>query len=187
MRSSLLLFAALLLAAAAPGQSPAVEVKTTREDGGHTYVLTVRNLSDQPIRRIEVPHFNVDQWQAPDGWTADGSNIAGKPGVGDNKGGILWAETDDPTRRIARGRNATFRMRVNNLGADRGTGSVVILFADQSRLTIDGVDLPRPRSAVSQVGTPLGLAALLALFVLWQVRRKRGAPADDSPAEPPAE
>jgi hypothetical protein len=165
-------------------QQTPVEITSQRENADQMYRLTVHNRGDKPIKRIEFSHFNVDSWKAPEGWAADGTSIAGKPGVGDNEGGTLWADAD-AGHALGRGRSAEFVMRINNLGAKRGSGPVTVTFDDGTKIIVEGVDLPRPPTVVDQYGTPFILGSVLVVILaLRALRRKRRPESDGSGASP---
>lgn len=170
----------LALAGAATAQSPAggrVQISGGRDASGQNYAWTIRNDGDAAIRFVEFPHFRADLWNAPEGWQTEAVNLQGAPGT-KGESGVLRAWTDDPRLMIQPGRSAEFSLRVNRQEAYRGTGSVLLRFADGGELRVAGVDVPCPPTFLDQYGMPLGLAAILLVYVASRVsRRKRPAAA----------
>lgn len=185
-RDLISLLAAALLAAAhvamASGQSPMVEVTGGRDASGQNYVWNIRNLSTQPIARVEIPHYNADMFEEPPGWEAIRENLQGIPGV-KSSSGVCQTWTDDPLRQIRPGQTATIRMRINTDGVYRGRGEITVQFADGTRVRVGGVDLPLAPSRFEKLATPLGLAALVAIFAVVALRRKRAPAADGGAAD----
>lgn len=169
----------------ARGQSMSgASVVGERDDTGQFYEWTVTNTGDQPIVGIELPHFRVDLWTAPDGWSTDKStNIQGMPGVREESG-FLRAEATSPTAAIMPGASKTFKARINRKGAPRGHGKVTLTRADDTKLIVQNVVMPAQETWLDQYIMPIGLGVLLLIIVASQAMKKRKpTAAGDEPAE----
>lgn len=161
--------------ATARAENLGVKVVGEVDTSGQNFTLTVTNQSELDIKGIEVPHFRVDTWDAPDGWDKSGTNIQGREGR-TGESGVLKAWTDKPLKMIRKGGSATFKMRVNRTGAPRGTGTARLTRADGSVISIPDVMLPTAPSSFSKYAPPTLLGAIFLLFLAYQIRRGKARP-----------
>jgi hypothetical protein len=172
-------FALLNLATRASAQETLVEITGGRDLTGHWYKWVVKNRADSPIIYVEFPHYRADMWNIPDHWERETINLQGLPGVTEEAGVFkAWA---DPPRGIQAGGSAEFEMRINRKEAYRGTGTVVVRFADGGEAKVAGVDLPCPPSFLENHGMPIVMAALLLILVGYKAIKHRYARAERQP------
>jgi hypothetical protein len=144
---------------------------------GNAYHWTVSNNHTSPIVRVEIPHYRGSLFFAPRGWTSTCTNLVAV-GARDTPGICTATATGDG---IAPGRSATFNLQLASGSVKRGTGDVVIGYADSSKLTISGVLVTVPETWSDKYITLIGLGTILAVFVAVQFlrsRKKRRSQAD---------
>ena len=144
------------------------------------YQWAVKNEYTSPIVYIQFPHYHADTFIAPEGWEKESTYLVNK-GVADRPG-TCTAYVDDPRASIRPNQSAQFGMRIARVDARRGTGDVLVRFADGTTTTVTGVELPCTFPAAPRYATVLGLAALMLILVLVEVRRRRRAQRATTPA-----
>jgi len=158
--------------AAAAADEPAGKVRITGgRDASGAYWWTVENHYRSPIVYIQFPHYRADTFYAPDGWEKASTYLV-NVGVPDRPG-TCTAQVKDPRDGIGPERSAQFGMRIARAEARRGTGTVLVRFADGTATTVSGVELPCTFPVAPRYATVAGLAVLLALLVLVEARRRR--------------
>jgi hypothetical protein len=146
---------------------------------GNTYHWTVTNNQSSPIVRVEIPHYRGNLFFAPKGWTTSCTNLVavGAP----DAPGVCTATAAATGDGIAPGRSATFSMQIATGAVKRGTGDVIIGYADASTQNISGVMVPVPETLSDKYISLIGLGIFLVVFVVAQSvrsRKKRRSQAD---------
>lgn len=141
----------------------------------HTYTWQVTNRSDARIVRIEFPQYGADLFETPENWKQGTQKEMNLVNVGWNhkESGRCWAEPVPPYSGLAPGGTARFGMRIAGMGAMRSTGTVRVKFDDGTEATVAGVELPHMPNRPSVYLAPLGMGALLFLFIFVREYRRR--------------
>ncbi len=159
--------ASIALASTSP-----VSVEGGPEGLGNAYQWTIGNHQFSPIIRIEVPHYRATLFFAPKGWTSACTNMV-NVGAKDLPG-ICTATANSPGEGIAQGRSASFSMQIASGAVKRGSGKVIVGFADATTQEIGGVLVPVPETRGDRYIPLIGLGAiLLGFFILQAIRRRR--------------
>ncbi len=157
---------------------PKVTIKGGSDISAHNYSWTITHDHDAPLVYVEIPHFRVDLFNAPQGWTAE---IINQNSL-DLKPGKCIAEVTDPSRGLKRGESAKFGVRVNPAEAPRGEDTILLRFADGVEVRVTAV-VPVKPSSFEQWAPPAVLAVMFGAYVLIQaVRKRRGKPSPRRPA-----
>ena len=168
---AMLAFAA---AACALADDPRVTISGGRDASGQSYIWTVKNDGESAIVRVEFPHYRGDAFEAPPDWKHDCKNLQGRPDTAGDRG-YCAGFVDAPRMGIQPGRSATFGIRTQRNAAYRGSGTVLVTLADGRQIAVGGVDVPSPPSFLERFGMPIGLGAVLLVFLTVQLRRRRKA------------
>lgn len=180
-RSARLAWLPLAFAAAAGAQDgPGVVIDGQVDETGHHYRWTVENRTASAIVYLEIPQYRGDVFLPPPGWSVVQADLS-----------VVAASADSPQTAIGVRRSVEFRLRIRAAGAQRGTGSVRVRFADGSELIVAGVTVPTAPS--DQYVGLIGLSLIFGIWILWRtVRRRRSAdqashtsPNGDFPPPPP--
>lgn len=180
---------AAVLPHAAFGQAGAaarVTITGGADESGHNYKWTVTNLSLSPIVRVEFPHYFADLCLGPPGWsTAETTNLIN---VGSkDTSGVCVATAPTPSAGIGRNESLDFTMRIAPAGAATGFGDAAVVFADGTRTTISGVQLPKPRPLGDTFVSLAGLGVIFAGWLLVRyLRGRRGRSTSPDSAAPPS-
>ena len=143
---------------------PKATITGGADPSGHNYSWAIRNESAEggpPIVYVEFPQYRADLFLPPDGWSGETAS--------------RWcrARSDSPAGGIAPGRATTFRLRVSPAGAPRGSGEVLVRFADGTETRIANVELPQAETVGDKYVPLIGLSLILLLVVVVQGRRDR--------------
>ena len=159
-----------------PGRTeagPSTAVVTGGADtSGHNYEWTITNHYTAAVIAVEFRHYGASLFVAPDGWDADCAKLV-NVGVRDPAG--TCTASAEPDSGIRPGRSGTFRLQVAHDSARRGTGAVLLRYADGTDVTIGGVELPTPESLTDQYVPLLGLGVVFLLVIAARERRARKA------------
>jgi hypothetical protein len=144
----------------------------------HSYNWQVTNRSNARIIRIEFPQYGADLFETPDTWGQGTQKEMNLVNVGWNykEPGVCWAEPIPPYAGLAPGATAKFGMRIAGMGAMKSTGTVRIKFDDGTEGTVAGVELPQMPTRPSVYLGPLGMGALLFVFIFVREYRRRKQP-----------
>lgn len=156
-----------------------VTISGGADPSGHNYEWVVTNRSTTRIVAIDFPHVHADLCLAPDGWTTQGSTgLVGQDA--ETHSGICHARANSPAKGIAAGQSLTFRIRIAPIGAARGTGSVIVTLADERRVEVAGVELPKSPEGQRNYVMLFGMGAILAIWIVFDLWRKRKRLATES-------
>ena len=169
--------------AAAAG--PLVSITTEVDPSGQNYMWTIENKHTLPITRITFPHYHVDQFIPPPGWSTEGTTnlaMAGNP----DEPGVCVATASSAGSGIGAGRTGAVSARISKGGANRRRGAMTVRFSDESQVRIAaGVELPTAPSVGERLVMPLGMVIVFAIIILANSRRRRtsaqAAPAAENP------
>ncbi len=140
---------------------------------GHNYEFRVTNHHQSPIVLLGFPHFRVDVFTVPLGWSTAGTTNAMGEG-GPNAEGVCKATVPQPDHGIQGGQTAVFQLRVRPEGAWRGTGTVKVGFADGLLIQVPDVPLPQREPTGARRTRMIGCSALGVLFlVVLAIRNRR--------------
>ena len=167
---SLGLIAAAWTSVVVASTSP-VSVEGGPDGLGHTYHWTISNNHASPIVRVEIPHYRASLFFAPKGWTSTCTNLVAVGAI--DAPGLCIASATAIVDGIAPGRSVQFGMQLGSASVKRGTGDVVIGYADSSKLTISGILVPVPETLSDKYIPLIGLGTILAVFVVVQVLKSR--------------
>lgn len=144
----------------------------------HTYTWQVTNGSNARIVRIEFPQYGADLFETPENWKQGTQKEMNLVNVGWNhkEPGLCWAEPIPPYTGLAPGGTARFGMRIAGMGAMRSLGTVRVKFDDGTEAAVAGVELPHMPNRPSVYLAPLGMGALLFLFIFVREYRRRKQP-----------
>lgn len=165
---------ALAAAACATADEPRVTITGGRDASGQSYIWTVKNDGESPIVRVQFPHYRGDAFEAPPDWKHDCKNLQGRPDTAGDRG-YCAGYVDSPRMGLQPGRSATFGMRTQRNAAYRGSGTALVTLADGRLIQVAGVDVPSPPSFLERFGMPIGLGAVLLVFLTVQLHRRRKA------------
>ncbi len=162
-------FGSVLATACLVTDLSAVEVSIQGEvdTSGHLYEWRIWHDHSAPLVYVEIPHFRVDMFTAPDGWSAEIEN-QNSP---DLKPGRCLATATDPSRGIRKGDQGTFTARVNPTSAPVGVGVIKCRFADGVEATAQA-RVPVKSSSLEQ-WAPAGLLGGFFLAYVAYASRKR--------------
>ncbi len=138
---------------------------------GNAYHWTVSNNHTSLIVRVEIPHYRGSLFFAPKGWTSSCTNLVAV-GARDATG-VCTATATATGDGIAPGRSATFNLQLASGSVKRGSGEVVIGFADATTHKMSGVLVPVPETLGDRYIPLIGLGTILAAFVVIQVFKSR--------------
>lgn len=141
---------------------------------GNAYQWTITNSHVSPIVRVEIPHYHANLFFAPQGWTFACTNLVGVGAT--DEPGVCVATAAAPSVGIAPGRSAVFGLQLASGSVKRGFGEAVIGFADSATHKFSGVMVPVPETLGDRYIPLIGLGAILAIFVAYQVARGRKLP-----------
>lgn len=144
---------------AGPVDTTKVVISGGPDTSGHNYAWTITNNHASPIVYVEFPHYHAGLFFAPEGWSTEGC---------ENQPRMCAASAESPAVGIPRGQASTFRMRIDPRGAKRGEGTVLVRFADETRVNVGGVELPRSEAVADKYAPLIGLGAI---FVVWMTVR----------------
>lgn len=164
------------VAAAQPSTKP-VRIDGGTRDGGANYTWEVKNQSDQPIVRVEFPHYHADTFRPPEKWEQECTNLMVVGGK--NAPGVCAGFVVEPRRGIQAGRSGEFYMRINRRGAMARPGDVTVHFADGSTFVVRGVTLPTQQGFIERYIAALGLAAIFGLIILIRLRSSKRKTAEE--------
>ncbi len=160
--------AGVLAFAQAAVAQPAITIDGGADVSAHNYKWTVSHDHSAPLVYVEMPHFRVDTFTVPEGWTAEIENQNSL----DLKPGRCIANAEDPNAGLPRGEPGVFTLRVNPAKALRGQAEAIFRFADGVEVT-KLLELPVKPSSFEQWAPPVALGAMFAVFVAVQAARKK--------------
>ncbi len=167
---ALLVFVAVSAAAGGLGVAdPQVTITGGVDQTGHNYAWTITHNHRSPIVYVEFPHYRADLFEAPPGWATELTN----PGGISSDASRCIATAASPGQGIQRRREAVFRVRVAPSGTPRGVGSVIVRFADDSEVTVDGVSVPVRERFGDQYMALIGLGLIFGIFVVAKAIKGR--------------
>ena len=134
---------------------------------GIVFIWTVTNHSEKWINYFEVPTWDINVFEAPEGW-----DIVSKPRL---RPGDFIARTDSGLAMIRPGQSAEFVVKRPGRSEPPAEGqvNVVIGFEDGRRVVIPNVSaFIRPRKQWL-FAVPVGLALLLIIYAWAREAKKR--------------
>lgn len=182
-----LLAAWVVAMAAAAGRAepqPLVTITGGADGSGQNYSWTITNRHSSPIVFIEIPHYRADTFVTPAGWQQECTNlmIAGQA----REPGVCRAWPKPNASGLTPGRSAEFALRVAREGAQRRTGTVLVKFADGTQVSIPGVEVPTRESVPERFAALIGMALIVGLLIVFQLRARRKAVSARPPGTPAA-
>jgi len=152
-------------------ENPVVVIEGGPDPTGHNYTWTVTNNHASPIVQIEFPHYRASLFTASKGWTTACTNLEGI-GVKDPSG-VCRAAIENSGAGVPTGRSATFDMQIAGGGAKRGSGEVVVRFADGLTTTVAGVSVPTAEPSGDRNLPLMGLGTVFFIFLIARAARRR--------------
>ena len=156
--------AAVLPSAAA--SEPQVTIVGGADVTAHSYAWTITHRHSASLVYVEIPHFRATLFYAPQGWTTEIINLQSL----DFKPGKCIAEAVDPSHGLGRGQPGRFTMLAAK--SLRGSGPIVLRFADGTRTTVTA-EVPIGQSTFEHWAAPLALATMFAVYLLVRTMRAR--------------
>ncbi len=159
-----LVYLVFLLTNLVPGQkvyhNP--EVVITAKIRSHSYIYTVKNLSDSPLTYFEINHYNAYNFLIPQGWQKEVSDA------------MFKAWTDDTKYAILRGTSKKFSMRASSKSGTLGRSSAKIAFDSGHSVIISNVWTPMKEPHNTRVTIIVTLMLLvLGHFYTLRLRSKK--------------
>lgn len=156
---------------AQPSEGPGVTIQGTNTNG-IVFVWEVTNNTQNAINFFDVPVYDINTFEHPEGWV-----VTSSPRL--KKKGNFTLETDHYPSMILPGRTLEFLCKrpLRDTAKD-GRASVTVGFEDGTRIVIPNVLAPVQAMPVERFALPVFLGSLLVFAFLYKVRK------DKKPASP---
>ena len=166
----------LVLPAAARAQDK-VTITGGSDETGHNYSWTVNNHHTTAIVTVVFPHYQADLFVPPSGWESENTHMVATGEA--TSPGTCTAKVSNPADGIASGASATFTLRVGPRGAKRGSGDVLVRFADGTETTVV-TEVPTRELFLGRYLGLVGLGVMFGIFLLYRLLRSPRTPAAGS-------
>ena len=169
------LVVAICVWVSAGADQPGDRITVDTRISARQYTWTITNHGMPPIRSVEIPVYNTNNYQAPAGWRAEGPR----------EKGMFRAQAIANEAAVQDGQSLTLQCSVQRDGADSGKRSVRIGFGEgrHEPVEIADVTVPVAESTSSVWATPLALLALLAIAMVIKKWRSTKSVIDAGPGE----
>ena len=162
---------------AQPAKDEPPPAVTCTTDNGKMFEWTVRNRTDKPINRVDIPAYSIIDAPCPQGWVCKT-----KPNWGVQTY-VYAAET--PKHAIRPGGKLTFQIIAATSSVPTSWDNTVTLYTKDGRaIEVTGVFGPASPSFLRNFGVPAGWVVVTLIIVAYIVLQNRKKTKQQAPPEP---